>query len=770
MSQIDTEALKSRAAGMWPEIIPATCDIDATVLDGRHHPCPRCGGTDRFRVFSDFAETGGMNCSQCHAEKNGDGIAAVMWLNNESFRDAGNRLAAHLGIQPSRNGNGHHDVVADVASRKRVPLESWKAFGAHQAERGKLTVCRVPMFDEHGEQCSHFDFCTMDEKWLKGIAAKDLPAGLFLRGGQLPKPDEVVHLVEGPKDAAALDSLDLISVGLPTRVMNEKYARLFRGCKVIVIPDRDRDGEAGAEKTAARLAGIASSVKIAKLPGELKAKGGDGVREILARANGEATLRQALADAVEWAPPQETGTAVSNHTVETRGDKNVKVPKSMEAIIGEIRDATNNWPRRMGDALFVDAGGNIAWIENSAALGGFIGTAAGKPLRFARGIGIHAVAEVFQEFRRCATAYHGVETLPHYPIVEGLYYACEMPQPGDGTTLAKLVDHFTPETDIDRDLILAAFVTPGWGGTGKRPSFGITSDAGRGCGKTTLAKMIGRVWGGIIDIAADEPAEVVKQRLLSPEGITKRVANIDNLKSMRFSSAALESLVTQDNISGKRMYVGEASRPNNLTWITTLNGVSFATDWAQRSVIIKLQKPTYSGTWQDDVEAFIDANRAEIIADAIGFLQRPARHTLERYSRWGNWERDILSRLPEPADAQAVILDRQREADAEGEETGTFEDHVAEKLQEAHFDIKTDRVLIPSKLAAAWLSEVTGERYGTTKASRYIRQRIRDGGLKRLTENACKSYARGFVWNGIECEMDAAVKTDIEVRSQRGGF
>ncbi|MCH7686025.1 MAG: hypothetical protein IH899_04985 [Planctomycetes bacterium] len=25
-------------------------------MDGRHYPCPRCGGKDRFRAINDFAE------------------------------------------------------------------------------------------------------------------------------------------------------------------------------------------------------------------------------------------------------------------------------------------------------------------------------------------------------------------------------------------------------------------------------------------------------------------------------------------------------------------------------------------------------------------------------------------------------------------------------------------------------------------------------------------------------------------------------------------
>ena len=38
----DVDELKRAAAGRWPEIVPALTIIPAEVLDGRHHPCPKC--------------------------------------------------------------------------------------------------------------------------------------------------------------------------------------------------------------------------------------------------------------------------------------------------------------------------------------------------------------------------------------------------------------------------------------------------------------------------------------------------------------------------------------------------------------------------------------------------------------------------------------------------------------------------------------------------------------------------------------------------------
>ena len=43
--------IKVAAAGRWPEILAALGGIPAEVLDGQHHPCPKCGGKDRFRMI-----------------------------------------------------------------------------------------------------------------------------------------------------------------------------------------------------------------------------------------------------------------------------------------------------------------------------------------------------------------------------------------------------------------------------------------------------------------------------------------------------------------------------------------------------------------------------------------------------------------------------------------------------------------------------------------------------------------------------------------------
>ena len=88
--------LKRLAAGRWPEVL-TSAGIDADLLDGKPHPCPKCGGSDRFRMIDTAA--GALLCNQCLSEKNGDGLAAIQWWTGCSFPEALKMVAEHLGVK-----------------------------------------------------------------------------------------------------------------------------------------------------------------------------------------------------------------------------------------------------------------------------------------------------------------------------------------------------------------------------------------------------------------------------------------------------------------------------------------------------------------------------------------------------------------------------------------------------------------------------------------------------------------------------------------------
>lgn len=301
--RFDIGQLRQAAEGQWIDrILPQYFDRES--LDGRPGPCPKCGGTDRFRMID--AKAGAVYCNQCFSEGNGSGFDAIMWRRNCNLTEAVAAVADVLGFAGgAASGRIQEDIIAKVARIKRMPLASYLAFGAHEAKRGTQVVARVPMYDEHRQQCSEFDMADCNDAFRKGLSAKGKPVGLFV--AEWPEPGDTVVITEGVKDAAAVHSLGYKAIGLPTCKLQDKSTRVFSRVHVILVPDLDKTGFESAPVNAAKIYGTAASVKIVRLPGEMKDTGGDGVREVLAKRDGAALVRQAIADAVTWEPPVTAG-------------------------------------------------------------------------------------------------------------------------------------------------------------------------------------------------------------------------------------------------------------------------------------------------------------------------------------------------------------------------------------------------------------------------------------------------------------------------------
>jgi hypothetical protein len=271
--------------------------------------------------------------------------------------------------------------------------------------------------------------------------------------------------------------------------------------------------------------------------------------------------------------------------------------------------------------------------------------------------------------------------------------------------------------------------------------------------------------GGMIDFSKAEDGAAIKQRLLSPTATGVRVALLDNLKSLRLSWADLEALITATSISGKQMYVGESCRPNTFLWLLTLNGASLSTDMAQRAVLIKVGPPTRSRTWEEDTAAFILENRTRIIADIVGFYRRPAVH-LAAHTRWAAWERDVLSRLPDPEEAQRVIQERQVAADVEEEEGEIIEEYFGTQLATLNYSIDEDRIHIPVAIASRWFNDATNKRETVTATSRMLKQLSDENRFKRIHQSRGRAHGRGFFWVGKDA-LDGRARFDLRDRIEQ---
>lgn len=609
--------------------------------------------------------------------------------------------------------------------------------------------------------------------------------GNIVRGSAALAACKVIITPEGPTDlfALMLHSPNGYAVATSSNGASkrgrESNLTAFAGKEVFVIGDADNAGQAGAERAAKSIAADAARVVLVEPLYEVTENHGKDVRDwfeegrtfeellaVMQRGRvvdaSEATPKRLAGEEAASAPDDEDCGCVSNGMQLGEGGF---LAYSMPEIREDIRKRTGDWPRMAGGRLFYVKNGKVKFLGSRSEFFAFIGEKTGKPAKFSQTGAAHTKDEVFSAWKAEATSYDATELLPHFPPLANHYYATPTPEPGDGTTLERLLDFFAPETTLDRDLMKAMFATPLWGSTGgKRPAFVLTSEAGRGAGKTTQAEQVGRLFGGAVSIDSGEKVADLKTRLLSDQALLSRVAILDNVKSNRLSWADFEALLTAPTISGRMLYQGEGSRPNVITYIITLNGIALSRDMAQRSVIIKLAKPTYSGNWRADVEKFIDDNRMKIIGDLIAFLMQEPRE-LKSFTRWGEWERHILAKLPEPSEAQALIKERQVAADMDLAESSLIEDIFGEKLRELYYDPEVESVFIPTAICAQWYGEAVGERFmSPNRVTSRLKQAIEEGLVSRLRECPSRTHGRGWFWLGGDTEQQRHPNGDLKTR------
>jgi hypothetical protein len=300
-------------------------------------PCIACKSSDAFRIHM---QTGVAHCYSCGGKWSPFQLTEAVLRNREQAK----ALLVEIGVfKPDANNNGHAarvEPLTAIARQKGITAAALTAFGAKVITP---TTIHLPAYGPDGKECSHF---SLDTKGGKGLFAKGKKAGLFfphVNGKvRLPQAGETWHLVEGPKDAAALHDLGLLACGMNTCRLAAKFARLFAGVDIVMVPDRDRAGEEGAQFSARVLRGHAEALRIAVLPAEFKESNGEDVREVLRRQAGREEVMQAIADAKApegWEAKEET---ISSPTV---ASVEIALPEG-EPLILEVSPAGRE-PQRL---------------------------------------------------------------------------------------------------------------------------------------------------------------------------------------------------------------------------------------------------------------------------------------------------------------------------------------------------------------------------------------------------------------------------------------
>lgn len=349
-----------------------------------------------------------------------------------------------------------------------------------------------------------------------------------------------------------------------------------------------------------------------------------------------------------------------------------------------------------------------------------------------------------------AASFDQVATLPHHPAISRTYYAHPDLPKATGERLAEFISRLNPASDIDRDLLKAFILTPAWGGpAGGRPLFVLTSEHGRGAGKTATASAIGQLYQGALSVSLEtrDGIERLRQRILSPANAALRCVVLDNVKSAA-SSGEIESLITADVIDGHRLHHGDARRPNSLTWALTANGVGLSRDLADRSVLIRLGEPKRSdfASW---AAKFIADHRLGLIADVLDELQGPPKGSVEpgNRDRWSAWQDSVLACLPNANALAAEIIERRGGVDADAEDWFSVK-HEIEQLVAAAGHAMSGPVFIPSSVLCERLGHIEGLKMTgrglATMLNRFTG--VADAARLQRSSSRAHGHGRGYVW------------------------
>jgi hypothetical protein len=380
------------------------------------------------------------------------------------------------------------------------------------------------------------------------------------------------------------------------------------------------------------------------------------------------------------------------------GEGTVRRALAIDEIADRVNELVGDKFKRVDDQVFIESADHRPiYVDRHVQLFSILAEAA--LVEWDHGGGFVGQDHFFEFMRRSAPNFKAIETMPHEPPMAGAYYM-HPPLPPPGGKLDGFLAKFSPATDLDRDLMKAFVVQPFWGGKpGHRPAGLITGPEGDpkkgvGIGKSIFVDLVAdELCGGALDVGANEDIRDIKTRLLSPSGRQLRFVRIDNLKSLKFSWADLEGMITAPEISGKQLYKGEGRRPNTLTVAITMNGGSMSKDMASRSSIIELKRPEYAPKWESDARAYAADNRWAIIADIVELLKKEVQE-VKAATRWAAWEQGVLARSTDDlAGCQALLLARQGQVDADDGEQGDVREYFEKRLRENRRKPETCHVL-----------------------------------------------------------------------------
>ncbi len=603
-----------------------------------------------------------------------------------------------------------------------------------------------------------------------------------------------VIIVEGEKDADNLIALNFpaTTCAMGAEKWHPTYNTVLAGKNIVLIPDNDDPGRAHAALVASNLKSVAKQIKVINLP-DLPPKGdvsnwilAGGTREALMEIiKGTSPIDQASIAAPEnkeakySVAKKANEKPFSNFTTEEIGTaggdtREIKTPIQINDLVDEVHRRFWDFPRRVGSTLFDHdrRTGAIRHITTDEGLFAWIQEKSKHLKRWGKSEGCVTKEELFNSIYHNSQYYDMISGVPNWPKRTDVYYTHgDLPAPTpDGQYFNKFSSFFSPATIEDSIIMLAYFATPlYYRPRVGRPIFIIDAKTGQGTGKTKLAECLATLYGGddpissspfVVsqkEIEAPDPFARKIRELLTSTGRLKRIAMIDNVVGY-FSGANLCSLATMGEISGMAQYgKSSESRPNDLTFIVTVNSATLSRDMIDRSMFINLERPEVRmPNWEREVTEFIKAHRLQIIADIIGILEAGPKFEVHPFTRFESWEREVLAPICGTADAFETVMKQtchQRDmSDGEKADAQTIEEFLAEKIADLGINPETDPLWIRSEVLTSWVKEVKKDVCEKT-AQHIVRNMAKGNMFDRLSApfdiypHHGKERRRGLFWN-----------------------
>lgn len=595
-------------------------------------------------------------------------------------------------------------------------------------------------------------------------------------------------IVEGEKDVETLKS-----IGVPAttnsggaKKWRKEFSEYLRGKKVVIIPDNDEVGEEHARMIADDLTGVAESVKIVRVSNLPK---GD-VTDYMEKEGGSYEslidmFQQAkFYDPNEMSPVERAKEANKKEFQnfwldDTNPKRPEKKPRQINDLIADLHTRLIGAPFRVGEELFDrdHDTGKISYIYDAADLCSWIGRKTKHPVVWAKIDGCVTKQEFFSGLKAEAKCYSAISFSPDYPAREDVFYTHgQIPSPSkDHQVFRRFVDFFNPVDDINKSLLTAFIMAPiYYKPMVGRPLWIIDSPNGQGSGKSKIPEMVAYLYGSNdgdaepIDVTMfdlERNTQEVIKRVISTKGRNARILRIDNVMGT-LRSPVLASMVTTSSITGRASYGrGEESRPNNLTYVVTVNGCTVDTDLASRAYYLMVAKPKLNPGWVDKVRDYIKQNRLQIFADIIDIISSHEAWDIQPQTRVPGFETTILqAACGTPEQFQRVInfiVAEKEETNTDEEMARRIEEEITQRLISVKtlmgrnvIDPKTERVFIRSHVLESWFRNETW--IGKQSPAEIIRGMAKTGMLpeidpqvRRFPHHDSDKFKRrsGILWN-----------------------